>query len=75
MTLVLLISQSGGITLTQFLFGVMICSFLTAPLFAWMAMDTMNSNLQQTIDSLPDGDKNDTTLMIQKIIFFVCSRY
>jgi Mn2+/Fe2+ NRAMP family transporter len=29
----------------DFVFGAMTGSFLTAPIFAWMAMDTMNSDL------------------------------
>ena len=41
----LLIAKSGGIGVKEFVFGAMTGSFLTAPLFAWMAMDTINSNL------------------------------
>ena len=41
----LLIAKSGGVTVKDFVFGAMTGSFLTAPLFAWMAMDTMNSHL------------------------------
>ena len=41
----LLIAFSGGIGVKDFVFGAMTGSFLTAPLFAWMAMDTMNSDL------------------------------
>ena len=43
--LALLIARSGGIGVKEFVFGAMTGSFLTAPLFAWMAMDTMNSSL------------------------------
>tara|TARA_Y100001970_G_C14259267_1_gene878356 strand:- start:5215 stop:6513 length:1299 start_codon:yes stop_codon:yes gene_type:complete len=43
--LALLIAKSGGITIPQFVFGAMTGSFLTAPIFAWMAMDTINSSL------------------------------
>ncbi len=35
-------ARSGGITVPQFVFGAMTGSFLTAPVFAWMAMDTIN---------------------------------
>ena len=38
-------ASSGGITVKDFVFGAMTGSFLTAPLFAWMAMDTINSPL------------------------------
>jgi Mn2+/Fe2+ NRAMP family transporter len=38
----LLIARGGGIGVKDFVFGAMTGSFLTAPLFAWMAMDTMN---------------------------------
>ena len=38
-------ASSGGITVKDFVFGAMTGSFLTAPLFAWMAMDTINSSL------------------------------
>ena len=41
----LLIARSGGIGVKDFVFGAMTGSFLTAPLFAWMAMDTINSPL------------------------------
>ncbi len=41
----LLIARSGGVTVAQFVFGAMTGSFLTAPIFAWMAMDTLNSSL------------------------------
>ena len=41
----LLIAKSGGIGVKDFVFGAMTGSFLTAPLFAWMAMDTINSHL------------------------------
>ena len=41
----LLLARSGGIGVKDFVFGAMTGSFLTAPLFAWMAFDTMNSNL------------------------------
>jgi Mn2+/Fe2+ NRAMP family transporter len=41
----LLVAFSGGIGVKDFVFGAMTGSFLTAPLFAWMAMDTMNSDL------------------------------
>ena len=41
----LLIARSGGIGVKDFVFTAMTGSFLTAPLFAWMAMDTINSNL------------------------------
>ena len=40
-----LIAKSGGISVKDFVFGAMTGSFLTAPVFAWMAMDTMNSSL------------------------------
>ena len=43
--LALIIAKSGGIGLKDFVFGAMTGSFLTAPIFAWMAMDTINSNL------------------------------
>ena len=38
-------ARSGGINVKDFVFGAMTGSFLTAPLFAWMAMDTLNSPL------------------------------
>ena len=41
----LLFAKSGGIGVKDFVFGAMTGSFLTAPIFAWMAMDTINSNL------------------------------
>ena len=41
----LLFAFSGGIGVKDFVFGAMTGSFLTAPVFAWMAMDTMNSDL------------------------------
>ena len=41
----LLIARLGGITVKDFVFGAMTGSFLTAPIFAWMAMDTLNSHL------------------------------
>ena len=41
----LLIAKSGGIGVKDFVFGAMTGSFLTAPIFAWMAMDTINSYL------------------------------
>ena len=41
----LLIARSGGVGLKEFVFVAMTGSFLTAPIFAWIAMDTINSNL------------------------------
>ena len=41
----LLLAQWTGLTVKQFVFGAMTGSFITAPLFAWMAMDTINSRL------------------------------
>tara|TARA_Y100001968_G_scaffold153390_1_gene140178 strand:- start:2710 stop:4017 length:1308 start_codon:yes stop_codon:yes gene_type:complete len=41
----LLLARSGGVGVKDFVFTAMTGSFLTAPLFAWMAMDTMNSPL------------------------------
>ena len=41
----LLWAYSGGIGVKDFVFGAMTGSFLTAPVFAWMAMDTMNCEL------------------------------
>ena len=41
----LLWAYSGGIGVKDFVFGAMTGSFLAAPVFAWMAMDTMNSEL------------------------------
>ena len=41
----LLISKSGGVEVKDFVFGAMTGSFLTAPIFAWMAMDTINSDI------------------------------
>ena len=38
-------ARSGGIGVKDFVFAAMTGSFLTAPLFAWMAMDTINSKL------------------------------
>ena len=43
--LALMVAKSGGIGVKDFVFGAMTGSFLTAPLFAWMAMDTINSSL------------------------------
>ena len=43
--LALLIARSGGIGVKDFVFAAMTGSFLAAPLFAWMAMDTINSKL------------------------------
>ena len=43
--LALVLAKSGGIGVKDFVFGAMTGSFLTAPLFAWMAMDTINSSL------------------------------
>ncbi|QNI86519.1 Mn2+/Fe2+ transporter/ NRAMP family [Synechococcus sp. PROS-7-1] len=41
----LLWAYSGGIGVKDFVFGAMTGSFLAAPVFAWMAMDTMNCEL------------------------------
>ena len=41
----LLTARSGGIGVKDFVFGAMTGSFLSAPIFAWMAIDTMNSDL------------------------------
>ena len=41
----LLIARSGGVGVKEFVFTAMTGSFLTAPIFAWMAMDTINSSL------------------------------
>ena len=41
----LLLAKSGGIGVKDFVFGAMTGSFLSAPVFAWMAMDTINSDL------------------------------
>lgn len=41
----LLWAYSGEIGVKDFVFGAMAGSFLTAPVFAWMAMDTMNCEL------------------------------
>ena len=41
----LVVAKSGGIGVKDFVFGAMTGSFLSAPLFAWMAMDTINSSL------------------------------
>ncbi|MDO6351417.1 divalent metal cation transporter [Synechococcus sp. YX-04-1] len=43
--LALVVAKTGGIGVKDFVFGAMTGSFLTAPLFAWMAMDTINSPL------------------------------
>ena len=43
--LALVVAYHGSIGTTDFVFGAMTGSFLTAPLFAWMAMDTINSPL------------------------------
>ena len=41
----LVVAEGGGIGVKDFVFGAMTGSFLAAPLFAWMAMDTINSPL------------------------------
>jgi len=41
----ILLAKSGGIGVKDFVFGAMTGSFLSAPVFAWMAMDTINSDL------------------------------
>ena len=41
----LLLTRSEGIGIKNFVFGAMTGSFLSAPVFAWMAMDTINSDL------------------------------
>ena len=41
----LLIAKSGGLGVKDFVLGAMTGSFLSAPIFAWMAMDTINCNL------------------------------
>ena len=41
----LLVARSGDVSVKDFVFTAMSGSFLTAPLFAWMAMDTINSKL------------------------------
>jgi len=41
----LLIAKSGEIEVKEFVFAAMTGSFLTAPIFAWMAIDTINSKL------------------------------
>ena len=46
----LLIAKSGEIGVKDFVFGAMTGSFLTAPLFAWMSMDTINSKLVSPSD-------------------------
>jgi len=46
----LLLAKSGGIGVKDFVFGAMTGSFLTAPLFAWMAMNTINSKLVKLED-------------------------
>jgi len=38
-------ARFGGIRVKDFVFAAMTGSFLTAPLFAWMAIDTINSKL------------------------------
>ena len=43
--LALVVAYLGGIGVKDFVFAAMTGSFLTAPLFAWMAMDTINSSL------------------------------
>ena len=43
--LALVVACLGGIGVKDFVFAAMTGSFLTAPLFAWMAMDTINSSL------------------------------
>tara|TARA_Y100000589_G_C27183695_1_gene641830 strand:- start:1354 stop:2661 length:1308 start_codon:yes stop_codon:yes gene_type:complete len=43
--LALLNAKSGGIGVKDFVFAAMAGSFISAPIFAWMAIDTMNSNL------------------------------
>ena len=43
--LALVVAKSGGIGVKDFVFAAMTGSFLTAPLFAWMAMDTINCSL------------------------------
>ena len=43
--LALVVAKGGGIGVKDFVFAAMTGSFLTAPLFAWMAMDTINSSL------------------------------
>ncbi len=46
----LLIAKSGEIGVKDFVFAAMTGSFLTAPVFAWMAMDTINSELVPNIN-------------------------
>ncbi len=41
----LLIAKSGGIGVKDFVFTAMTGSFLAAPIFAWMAIDTINCDL------------------------------
>ena len=41
----LVLAKGGGIGVKDFVFGAMAGSFLAAPFFAWMAMDTINSPL------------------------------
>lgn len=41
----LLIARSGGVGVKDLIFAVMTGSFLSAPFFAWIAMDTINSKL------------------------------
>ena len=43
--LALVVAKGGGIGVKDFVFGAMTGSFIAAPLFAWMAMDTVNSSL------------------------------
>tara|TARA_Y100000589_G_scaffold315102_1_gene338217 strand:- start:1568 stop:2875 length:1308 start_codon:yes stop_codon:yes gene_type:complete len=54
----LLLAKSGGIGVKDFVFAAMTGSFLTAPVFAWMAMDTINSDL------VPDINKYGTFLKV-----------
>jgi len=49
--LALVVAKGGGIGVKDFVFAAMTGSFLTAPLFAWMAMDTINSSL------VPEGHR------------------
>ena len=53
-----MVAKSGGIGVKDFVFGAMTGSFLTAPIFAWMAMDTINSNL------VDESGKYDTWMKI-----------
>ena len=43
--LAMVVAKSGGICVKDLVFGAMTGSFLTAPLFAWMAMATLHSRL------------------------------